>query len=244
MTLRQDLVIRTMVDLADNLVDDFDVVDLLTLLVDRCVEALDVTAAGILLQSPEGDLRVMASSSDALRSLEAFELQADEGPCLDCFRTGALVIDPDLATDGRWPRFRAAARDAGFGSAAAVPMRLRGTTIGALNTFAAAGPLGADDIAVAQALADVATIAILQDRVAHEAQIVNEQLGSALNSRITIEQAKGVLAEQGGTTVEAAFHLLRRHARDHGLRLVEVAAAVVAGEADATSLARPDRRSP
>ena len=228
MALRPDLVIRTMVDLADNLVDDFDVVDLLTLLIDRCVEALDVTAAGILLQSPEGDLRVMASSSDALRALEVFELQADEGPCLDCFRTGTLVVDPDLAAEGRWPRFRIAAREAWvrFG---------RGR---------ADAPAGNDDrrpepsrspvpggrgLAVAQALADVATIAILQHRAARRGPVVNEQLSSALNSRITIEQAKGVVAEQLHIPVDAAFTTIRSYARDTNQRLVDVARALVDG---------------
>lgn len=134
--LREALLARTLVELADTLVDDFDVVDMLTRLADRCVDVLDVSAAGIMLVAPEGDLRVMASSSDAMRVLELFELQAQEGPCMDCCRTGDPVVNQDLAADdGRWPRFADEAVRAGFHSAHALPMRLRGTILGALNLF-------------------------------------------------------------------------------------------------------------
>jgi GAF domain-containing protein len=220
-----------MVELADSLVDDFDVVELLTLLADRCVEALDVSAAGLILVAPEGDLRVMASSSEAMRVLELFELQAEEGPCMDCFRTGLPVVNQDLArVDGRWSRFAPEALEAGFQSAHALPMRLRGTVIGALNLFRTEqGALDEADLSAAQAFADVATIAILQYRAAHEAQIVNEQLSQALNSRIVIEQAKGVLHERTGLDMEQAFSRLRNHARNHNLRLVDVAGDVVSG---------------
>ena len=103
---RETVLARTMVELADNLVDDFDVVELLTTLADRCVEVLDVDAAGLMLAGPDGELRVMASSSEAMRMLELFELQAQQGPCLDCYRTGQPVVNQDLASiDGRWPRF-------------------------------------------------------------------------------------------------------------------------------------------
>ncbi len=127
---RESVLARTLVELADTLVDDFDVVDLLTLLADRCVEVLDVRAAGIMLAGPDGQLRVMASSSEAMRGLELFEIQAQEGPCLDCHRTGRAVVNQDLETDdGGWPRFAAEALGAGFGSAHALPMRLRGSVI-------------------------------------------------------------------------------------------------------------------
>src|SRR3954451_4930948 len=161
---REALLARTFVELADILVEDFDVVDLLTLLTDRCIEVLEVTAAGLMLAGPGGaDLRPVAASSEAMRLLELFELQAEEGPCLDCYRTGEPVLNQDLATvDGRWPRFAPAALAAGFGSVHALPMRLRGTVIGALNLFHVhAGEMRQADIDAAQAFADVATIAIL-----------------------------------------------------------------------------------
>ena len=175
---REALLARTFVELADTLVDDFDVVELLTLLADRCVDVLDVGAAGLMLAAPDGDLRVMASSSEAMRLLELFELQSQEGPCLDCYRTGQPVVNQDLATvNGRWPRFAPEALAAGFHSVHALPMRLRGTVIGALNLFHIdPGEMRQADVDAAQALADVATIAILQHRAALEAQVVNEQL--------------------------------------------------------------------
>ena len=197
---REAMLARTLVELADTLVADFDVVELLTLLADRCVDVLDVGAAGLMLAAPDGDLRVMASSSETMRVLELFELQAEEGPCLDCYRTGQPVVNQDLAAvDGRWPRFAAEALAAGFHSVHALPMRLRGTVIGALNLFHIdPGEMRQADVDAAQALADVATIAILQHRATLEAQVLNEQLNQALNSRIVIEQAKGMVAEREG----------------------------------------------
>jgi GAF domain-containing protein len=219
------------VELADTLVDDFDVVDLLTLLTDRCVEVLGVSAAGLMLVSAEGDLRVVASSSEAMRVVELFELQSQEGPCLDAFRRGEPVVNQDLsAVGGRWPRFAPVAVEAGFRSVHAVPMRLRGRIIGGLNLFLTeAGAMEESDVLAAQAMADVATIAILQHRAAIEAQTLNEQLNLALNSRIVIEQAKGILAERAGLDMEHAFVRLRREARNHNLRLVDVARAVIDG---------------
>jgi transcriptional regulator with GAF, ATPase, and Fis domain len=229
------------VELADTLVADFDVVELLTRLADRCVDVLDVGAAGLMLVAPEGDLRVMASSSEAMRVLELFELQSQEGPCLDCYLTGQAVANQDLAVvDGRWPRFSIEALAAGFHSVNAVPMRLRGTVIGALSLFhVEAGEMRAADVDAAQALADVATIAVLQHRAALEAQVINEQLHHALNSRIVIEQAKGIVAERQGLNMEQAFWALRNHARDHNLRLVDVADGVIGGSVAASDLDRP-----
>ena len=239
---REQILAKTFVELADTLVADFDVVELLTLLVDRCVDVLDVAAAGLMLVAPGDDLRVMASSSEAMRVLELFELQSREGPCLDCYHTGEQILDRDLATaDGRWPRFSVVARTAGFGSVHALPMRLRGTVIGALNLFRAEpGEMGRADLDAAQALADVATIAVLQHRASLEAHLLNEQLTHALNSRIVIEQAKGVLAERQGLTMEQAFATLRNHARRHNLRLVSLAHGVVDGTIAASGLERPD----
>ena len=228
---REAMLTRTLVELADTLVDDFDIVELLTTLSDRCLEVLDVSAAGIMLVAPEGDLRVMTSSSEVMRVVELFELQSQEGPCLDCYRTGRPVVNQDLSVvNGRWPRFAPVALEAGYRAADAIPLRLRSNIIGALNLFRSEpGSLTEDDVVVAQALADVATIAILQHRASEQAQVVNDQLNQALNSRIIIEQAKGMIAEQGGLDMQEAFSRLRRHARSSNLRLVDVATEVVEG---------------
>lgn len=238
---REALLARTFVELADTLVADFDVVELLTLLTDGCVDVLDVGAAGLMLAAPEGDLRVMASSSEAMRVLELFELQSQEGPCLDCYRTGQPVVNQDLTTvNGRWPRFAAEALAAGFHSVHALPMRLRGAVIGALNLFhIEPGEMRQADVVAAQAMADVATIGVLQHRAALEAQVLNEQLNHALNSRIVIEQAKGIIAEREGLNMEQAFSTLRNHARYHNLRLVDVAGDVIGGTLAASALDRP-----
>ena len=232
---------QALVELADTLVAEFDVVDLLTTLVDRCVDVLDMSAAGLMLAAPDGDLRVMASSSETMRVLELFELQAEEGPCLDCFRTGKPVVNQDLASlIQRWPRFAAEALEAGFHSVHALPMRLRGSVIGALNLFhLEAVQIDQADIDAAQALADVATISVLQHRATLEAQVVNAQLHQSLNTRITIEQAKGVLAERSGSSMESAFAMLRSHARNNNLRLADVARDVVSGKIAAHALDLP-----
>ena len=243
---REAMLAKALVELADTLVADFDVVDLLTVLADRCVDVLDVGAAGLMLVAPEGDLRVMASSSEAMRVLELFELQAQQGPCLDCYRTGRPVVNQDLAAaNGRWPRFVAEALAAGFHSVHALPLRLRGTVIGALNLFHVnPGEMRPADVDAAQALADVATIAILQHRAVLEAQIVNEQLNHALNSRIVIEQAKGMVAEREGVDMEQAFLTLRNHARRHNLRLADVAHDVINGALAPAALDRPPPTKP
>jgi len=228
---RETMLAKTFVEMADSLVSDFDVVDLLTLLVDRCVDVLDVGAAGIMLVAADGELRVMASSSAAMRVVELFELQSQEGPCLDCYRTGQPVVNQDLATvDGRWPRFAPEALRAGFQSVHALPMRLRGQVIGALNLFhIEAGAMRQSDVEAAQALADVATITILANRGIREAQVVNEQLTHALNSRVLIEQAKGMVAERLRLDMQGAFTTMRNHARNHNMKLIDLAQAVIEG---------------
>lgn len=237
---REAMLAGTLVKLADTLVADFDVVELLTVLVDRCVELLEVGAAGLMLVAPEGDLRVMASSSETMRVLELFELQSQEGPCLDCYRNGHPVVNQDLdSAHDRWPRFTVEALAAGFHSVHALPMRLRGAVIGALNLFhQEPGEMREADVGAAQALADVATIAILHHRASLEAQVLNDQLNHALNSRIVIEQAKGMIAEREGVNMDQAFATLRNHARNHNLRLVVVAQDVIDGSLAASSLDR------
>jgi GAF domain-containing protein len=234
---RETALASTLVELADTLVADFDVVELLTLLADRCVEVLDIGAAGLMLAGDEG-LRVVASSSETMRVLELFEIQAQQGPCLDCYRTGAPVVNQDLATGSeRWPQFTAEALAAGFRSVHALPMRLRGSVIGALNLFhVEPGSLHPSDVDAAQAFADVATIAILQHRASSEAYALNDQLSRALNTRIVIEQAKGMIAERRGLDMARAFTTLRRHARNHNLRLADLAADIIDGRLPVSAL--------
>lgn len=235
---REAILARAFVELADTLVDDFDVVELLTVLTDRCVDVLELEAAGLMLVAPGGELRVMASSNETIRVLELFEIQAEEGPCLDCYRSGDPILNQDLTTNlDRWPSFSTEAIGAGYRSVHALPMRLRGAVIGALNLFSTeAEVLNRPDIDVAQALADVATIAILQHRATLEAQAINDQLNGALNSRIIIEQAKGRIAEREDLTMEQAFNRLRNHARNHNQRLAEVAGHIIDGQLAASAL--------
>ncbi len=228
---RESLLTRTFVQLADTLVDDFDVIDLLTTLARRCPEVLDVSAAGLMLANPDGNLCVVASSSEAIRLVELFEVQAQEGPCFDCFRTRLPVLNHHLdATARHWPRFEEFALNAGFRSVHALPMRLRSEVIGALNLFCTdQHHLEEDDAVTAQALADVATISILHHRAFLESQLVNAQLTHALESRIVIEQAKGALAERTGLDLGAAFSRMRNHARHHNLKLADIAHGVLDG---------------
>lgn len=236
---RESVLARTMVELADSLVEDFDIVELLTTLSDRCVDVLDIAAAGIMLADGDGNLRAMTSSNDAMRVVELFEIQSQQGPCLDCYRTGQAVVNQDLAIlNGRWPTFAPVAVSSGFRAADAIPMRLRGHVIGALNLFRTeTGSLNDDDVAAAQALADIATIAILQNRITVEGREVNTQLTAALSSRIVIEQAKGMIAERQQVPVEQAFARLRNHARHHNLRLADLARDTVAGSVDLDTFA-------
>jgi len=230
---REAVVIQSLVEMADTLVGDFDVVDLLTGLADRCVNLLGASAAGVMLVSPQGDLRPVASSNEAMRVLELFEIQAQEGPCLDAFRSGERIPHEVLAGGSRWPRFSAAASSAGFRSVTALPLKLRDTTIGALNLFAVAEtPMADADLIVAQAFADLATVSIIQHRATTGYQRLNEQLTHALASRVVIEQAKGVIAERTGVNLQEAFSRLRAYARNNNLLLTNVAQAAIDGTLD------------
>lgn len=217
------------VEVADTLVDDFDLIDFLHGLTVHAAEVSGAEAVGLLLADSHGRLRFMASSNETGRALELFQLQNEEGPCLDCFTSRAPVVNADLAHAGdRWPGFAPAALDAGFQSVHAFPMRLRHEVIGALNLFGRADSrFGDDDVRVVQALADIATIGLLQERNIAAAETLTEQLQGALNSRIVIEQAKGALAQLENTTPGDAFELLRHEARSSRRRLVEVAAEVL-----------------
>jgi GAF domain-containing protein len=227
---RSALLSERFVALADSLVADYDVVELLEGLVRSCVDLLDVDQGGLLLIDQRGHLQVVAASSEATRLVELLQLQSEEGPCLECVATGAPVTVPDLATEQeRWPTFAPTAMSVGFSTVHAVPLRLRHETIGGLNLFTTGTRrrIDEDDLRIAQALADVATIAILQQRSISRTSLLAEQLQTALNSRIVVEQAKGVLAERGNLDMQGAFDRLRGYARGHQEKLSDVAAGVV-----------------
>jgi transcriptional regulator with GAF, ATPase, and Fis domain len=239
-----ELLAETFVELTDTMVADFDVIDFMHVLTDRSVKLLNASAAGMLLADPRGELRVVAASSEAARLLELFQLQNDQGPCLDCFRTGQPVSAADLDAEAqRWPRFATAARQAGFAAVQALPMRLRDQVIGALNLVRVdAGAFDPSDVRVGQALADVATISLLHERSLRHSDTLNEQLQTALNSRVVIEQAKGKLAERLELDMGQAFVLLRDYARSHNMRLANLAQAFIDGTQTLT-LAGPGRLS-
>lgn len=228
---RERRLTEVFVEITNSLVDDFDVVELLQTVVDAAVELLDIDAAALLLSDQRGDLRGIAASDEPARLLDLIELEADDGPCIDSFRNGEQVtnVSPEDA-DRRWPRYMPAARSFGYVQAHALPLRLRGNIIGAMNLLSAQGrDLAPDDVIVGQALCDSATICILQDRAAHAQEVIAEQLQGALNSRILVEQAKGMLAERSSIDTEAAFRAMRQHARGTNQPLRAVAQGVIDG---------------
>jgi GAF domain-containing protein len=232
----QERLAEVFVELADTLVDDFDVVDFLSTLAQVSVELVGVEAAGLMLSDMRGDLQVVASSNEKAHLLELFELQQDQGPCVECFRTGQPLTNVVLPDD-RWPSVSAAALDAGLRSCHAIPLRLRENVIGALNLFGAdVRRLSETDVALARALGDIATIGLLQERAIRDHVVLVEQLQSALNSRVLIEQAKGALGERTGLDMDKAFNAIRSHARHHGQSLNAVATAVVNGTLDITAV--------
>jgi GAF domain-containing protein len=228
-TTREHRLVDTFVALTDTLVDDYDVVELLQTLVDRAVEIFDASAAGILLLDQDHELEVLASTSEQSSFVGLLQLNAGDGPCVECFKTGRPVSAEDPAEmRRRWPTFAAAAEESGFASVHAVPMRLRDTVLGSLNLFRAdQGALGPDDALAAQALTDVATISILQQRTIEHASVAQTQLQRALDSRVVIEQAKGFVAHTHRVDMGTAFAMLRRHARTTREPLVDVARAVI-----------------
>jgi transcriptional regulator with GAF, ATPase, and Fis domain len=228
------------VDLADTLVSVYDVADLMQRLVDHAVRLLAASEAGLLLSDQRGGLQVMASTAERANLLELFQVQSSEGPCLECYRTGQPVVVDQLADHvGRWPAFAPVALRLGYEAVHTFPMRLRNDTIGALNLFSTMpGALPDDDPHVAQALADVATIGLLQERAISESGVVVSQLEGALSSRVVIEQAKGILAEQGNLDMDQAFQRLREQARTSNRRLAVVAGEVIAAASGAPGNAR------
>ncbi|HEY1698557.1 MAG TPA: GAF and ANTAR domain-containing protein [Trebonia sp.] len=226
---------QAFVELADTLVAGYDLMEFLQTLTDRCVALLEVDAAGLLLADTRGALRLIAASTEQARIVELFQIQNDEGPCLDCYRTGQPVIVSDIragSAGARWPQFAAATRGMGFAGVHAIPMRLRDQVIGTLNLFKAqSNGLAPGVVVAATALVDVATIGILQERAVREHEVVAGQLQVALNSRVIIEQAKGVLSERLRLTPDEAFVILRRYSRDHNRALTDLAGDVIHGTA-------------
>jgi len=231
MTTREDLLVHTFVELTDSLVDDFDIIDLLTVLADRCVELELAHETGILLADGYGNLRVMAASNEATRLLELFQLQSDEGPCLEAYATGERVSHRDLGeATARWPRFAPEALRTGFLSVDALPLRLRSVVVGAINLFSREiGGMAEANVVLARALADVAGIAILQDQALRESEIRAGQLQHALDSRVTIEQAKGMVAERAKSDMDQSFDMIRKYARSRRQHLTQVAVEIVDG---------------
>jgi transcriptional regulator with GAF, ATPase, and Fis domain len=231
-TGREMALAAAFIDVSDTIVDDYDILDLLYRVATHSVDLLDVDAAGLLLADGRGHLRLLASSDEQARLVELFQLQTQQGggPCLDCYRSGQPVAAADLAQwFERWPGFVVEAQRQGFHTVHALPMRLRDEVIGGLNLFRTeTTPLNPDDLRLGQALADIATIAILQQRALNHRGLIIEQLQGALHSRITIEQAKGALAYHGDIDIDAAFHRLRSYARDHRQKLSELARRVLA----------------
>jgi ANTAR domain./GAF domain. len=238
---RQALTATTFVEIVDTLVDDFDVIDVLTLLTSRSVELLEA-AAGILLADSAGHLRVIGASTEQVQLLELFQIQNDEGPCLDCFNTGKVVLNARLGARSPWPQFAAECVRAGFPAVCAVPLRLKDVILGCLNLFMSEPVQLSDaEIALAQALADVASIAIVQDQAVRQAAIREGHLQHALTSRITIEQAKGMIAERGGVGMDDAFARLRAFARNSNRGLTEIAEALIAGTVTIDSITQGHR---
>jgi GAF domain-containing protein len=229
------------VEFADTLVEEFDVVEFLQMVTSRAAELVDSAAAGLLLADEQGRLQFMAASDERTELLELFQVQAVEGPCQDCYRQGTPVVNADLTTaQDRWPQFTPRALAAGFASVHAFPLRLRQQVIGALNMFGTReGDLDPADVQVIQALADIATIGLLQERAVREATVLSEQLQGALQSRISIEQAKGAVAQIHGVDVDVAFELMRRYARSHNQALSVVARDVILDPANVGELTRP-----
>ena len=229
--MREQRLAEVFVELADTLVEEFDVVDFLQTLTERCVELVDTDAAGLMLDDQRGRLQVVAYTDESARLLELFELQKAEGPCLDCFATGRAIANVDLAASGsRWPVFTEAALGSGFAYSHALPLRLRRQVLGALNLFTVERTeLTGDHLAVAQGMADIATIGLLHERALRDQVVLAEQLQAALHSRIVIEQAKGVLSARAAISVSEAFSRMRTHARRTGQPLTTVAEAVVTG---------------
>jgi len=243
-TIQVERLAEVFVDVADTLVEEFDLIEFLHMLTSRTADLIAARAAGLLLADTRGRLQLMAASDERAEMLELFQVQAAEGPCQDCYRQGAPVVNVDLTEAAqRWPKFAPRAVAAGYRSVHAFPLRLRNDVIGALNMFGTElGPMEPSSVKIVQALADVATIGIMQERAIHRGGVLTEQLQAALNSRIVIEQAKGALAQIHSCNTDTAFEMLRDYSRRNHRRLGEVAQAVTTDPASVADLtSRRDR---
>ncbi len=229
MIIEAERLAEVFVEFADTLVDDFDVVEFLQMVTTRGSQLTGSAAAGLLLADHRRHLRFMAASEEHATLLEVFQVQAQEGPCQDAYSRGTTVINADLTRPGsRWPGFAAKAVSLGYHSVHAFPLRLRTEVIGAMGLFGGhSGGLTPADVAIVQALADVATIGLLQARAVRRGEVLTEQLQAALASRVLIEQAKGTLAQLRGGSVDEAFAVMRAYCRSNHRRLGDVAAVVV-----------------
>jgi GAF domain-containing protein len=241
---REQVLVQTLVNLSDTLVDDYDIVDFMQRLAEACVALLEVSAAGIMLADSGGALRHVACSSEEMRLVELFELQVEEGPCFDAYATKSSVLcDSSDRALLLWPQFGGFARARGFAAVSAVPMRLRDDAVGALNLFSSTeGALTLQDEQVAQAMADIATIGILQHRAILDKRALATQLEAALDSRVVIEQAKGVVAERLHIGVDEAFVIIRKYARGHNRLLTDTALQFVSGAIPLEPLSRVRQR--
>ncbi|GHB75182.1 GAF domain-containing protein [Streptomyces xanthochromogenes] len=240
---REQQLSQIFLDVADTLVADFDIIEFLQRFTENCARLLGVDAAGILLADEEGHLRLLAASDENTRLLEVFATQHEQGPCVDCYHSGLTRLDIDLTdpdTTHAWPQFATAAQKIGYTTTNAFPLRLRESVIGALGLFQnVPAPLGEEDLLLAQALADMATIGILQQRTLAHSEVERSQLQYALTSRIILEQVKGILAERWGTSVDDAFTALRAYARSHHHRLTQLALDITTGRFDTAHIPRP-----
>jgi GAF domain-containing protein len=234
---REHLLLRTLVELADTLVADYDAIDFLSTLCERAAEAVGATAVGVLVVHEGDDLDVVAASSQDMRALEVFEVRNGEGPCMDAYRTGAPVTAIDLDDDERWPTFRARATGLGYRSVLGQPLRLRDVTIGALNAYRGdPGPFSDADVEVLRGLADMATIGIMHERTMRSADEQISDLRRSLTDRAVVEQAKGLIAERLSITPDDGFDRLRRHARSRNQRVRAAAQRILRGDLDPTEL--------
>jgi GAF domain-containing protein len=239
-TVSAERLAKVFVEVADTLVDEFDLIEFLHMLADRVAGLIGASSVGLLLADQRGRLQFMAASKESVRLLELFQIQNDEGPCLDAFRTGQPLVNADLRTAaGRWPHFAPRATADGFRSVHAFPLRLRTEVIGALNVFGDDAGIELDDadVQIVQALADIAAIGLLQERAIRRGEVLTEQLQSALNTRVVIEQAKGAVAQARGVSVDEAFTTIRNYARSNNRRLSDVAQAVVTDPGTMAALA-------
>ena len=238
-TVSAERLAKVFVEVADTLVDEFDLIEFLHMLADRVAGLVDASSVGLLLADQRGQLQFMAASEESVKLLELFQIQNDEGPCLDAFRTAQPVVNADLRTAAdRWPRFAPRAIADGFGSVHAFPLRLRTEVIGALNVFGdnVGGVLDDADVQIVQALADIAAIGLLQERAIRRGEVLTEQLQGALNTRVVIEQAKGAVAQARGISVDEAFTTIRSYARSNNRRLSDLARAIVTDPASMAAL--------